>query len=366
VLLKIYEKRIILPKKIITNAGFITHGTNYFITLKNKELTAYGEAAPNPLKDNSTLPYSHMPNDVKKDLIKLASLISLNKINFEFIKLFHQKYSSFLSETKAAFDMLFHDLISKKEQKEIWNFYSEEKNKNSFLTKTIGTNNPEKIKQFIKEEKTKISFFKIKGTSENINKLPLDFLSKHNVIIDFNELFQTNDEFILFLKNIPKENNFIFEEPFSINKITNKNIHRLKKSLNDKKISLIFDDCFFDETSLNIIKNKNIANGLNLKIQKLGGIYPCYKIYKQNEQFQYIIGCMLETSLGISASSQLGRIMSSKKSNPLILDLDSDIFLGLEQNSPRITSNEREPKEHFGLGFTPNLTDANLIFSREI
>ena len=365
-IIKLYEKKIYLPKKIYTNAGIITYGINYFLSLEHQDIIAYGEASPNPFKNNTTLIYSHMPKDVKEDLIKLISLIKFDKINFSLIKTFHKEYSSFLSETKAAFDMLFHDFISKKEQKEVWEFYSEEKNKNSFLAKTIGTNNPEKIKQFIKQEKTKISFFKIKGTKENINKLPLDFLSKYNVIIDFNGLFQTTEEFIMFLKNVPKDNDFIFEEPFSINIVTNENISKIRKALKDKKINLIFDDCFFDDYSLNIIKNKKIGDGLNLKIQKLGGIYPCYTIYKQNKQFQYVIGCMLETSLGISASTQLGRMLCSKKNNPLILDLDSDIFIGLEPNSPKITKAERKLKEKYGVGFTPDLINAKLIYSREL
>ena len=101
-------------------------------------------------------------------------------------------------------------------------------------------------------------------------------------------------------------------------------------------------------------------------LQKLGGIYLSYILYKENASFQFIIGCMLESSLGISASSQLGRIMNSIKDKPLILDLDSDIFLGLEDKSPEINIRERGPKEKYGIGFIPNLDSADLIYQREI
>ena len=123
--IKLYEQKLFLPKPVITNLGKVTHGTNYFLVLEDGETIAYGEASSNPFDDKNMLAYSNSKEDIKKDILSILSKIRLTKINFNFIKKFHNKFHNNLSESRAAFDMLFHDYISKKEKKKFGNFMLE-------------------------------------------------------------------------------------------------------------------------------------------------------------------------------------------------------------------------------------------------
>lgn len=358
--------KMFLPDPVVTNLGTIRYGTNYFLVLEEEDFKAYGEACPNPFEDKSLLIYSNLSVDVKNDILDMLKNIEFGKIDLNFIKEFHKTYKDHLSEARAAFDILFHDYVAKKEHKEVWQLYSEQKNKHTYLTKTIGVNTPNEIIKFVEKERKHMDFFKVKGTKSNVEYLPLDFLSKVNTIIDFNGMFASIAEFVSFLKRIPKANKFIFEEPFMIKNIQEKNLGKLKEVISQKKCRLIFDDSFFNQPSLEQIKKYNIAQGLNIKVQKLGGIYPSYCYASNNKDFQYILGCILESSLSIAASTQLGRILYSQEEKPTILDLDSDIFLGLDATSPGVAIDERKPKEKIGIGYTPSLSKAKLIYKRTI
>lgn len=360
----LFEKDMFLPKPIVTSLGTVYAWKNYFLKIEDtwKNITAYGEAAPLQF----LLKYSNTNENVLTDIMKIIRELDWLNIDLQYIERFHLKYANISSETRAMFDMSFHDYIAKKEKKQVWELYVADKNKNTFLTETIWSDNIEEIVNFIKEKKSLIDFFKIKATAINVDNLPLSFLADYNVIIDFNWLYESSKDFLNFLDRVPNKNSFIFEEPFYIENLDLNDVNSIRKKIQEKSCKLIFDDSFFSEESLNKIININIADWLNLKIQKLWWIYPSYEFYKLFPLDQYIIGCVLESSLWIASSIQLGNIINSISENPLILDLDSDIFLWLESNSPSCNIKWREVKEEYGLWYTPNLKDSTLLYEVNI
>jgi L-alanine-DL-glutamate epimerase-like enolase superfamily enzyme len=64
------------------------------------------------------------------------------------------------------------------------------------------------------------------------------------------------------------------------------------------------------------------VDGVNVKLQKAGGITPAWNMIKRarEEGMKVMIGCMLESSVGIAAAAQLGPLAD-------YLDLDSHLLL---------------------------------------
>ncbi len=67
---------------------------------------------------------------------------------------------------------------------------------------------------------------------------------------------------------------------------------------------------------------KDIVDGINIKLQKAGGIREAFKMIAVARAFKMkvMIGCMVETSIGISAAAQLAPLVD-------YVDLDGNILI---------------------------------------
>jgi L-alanine-DL-glutamate epimerase-like enolase superfamily enzyme len=67
---------------------------------------------------------------------------------------------------------------------------------------------------------------------------------------------------------------------------------------------------------------KDIVDGINIKLQKSGGIREAFKMIAVARAFKMkiMIGCMVETSIGISAAAQLAPLVD-------YVDLDGNILI---------------------------------------
>jgi len=367
-IINLYEKKWNFKKNLTISKGEIKSGKNYYLELINNNIIAYGEASPAPeFINGKKLEYWSDINTVKKDLIYLIENINLQNITFNTIKDLHRNYNHLCKESLATFDMLLHDYLAKKQKIPVWKLYTKDENKNSLLTITcINNNNLKDIIDFIQKNKNKYSLLKFKVTKKNKDILPWNKFKDLIINLDFNGMYSSFSEFESdFLSKISSKQKIIFEEPFNFNKLNSEDINKFNQILKNPNFSLVFDDSLNNIDNYNKILNSNINCGFNLKIQKLGGIYPCYQIFKENPTKQFMIGCMTETSLGISSAIQLGNIINCSKDNVLLLDLDSDILLdSLEDNSPSSNKFKRKVKELIGLGYTPNITNLKKIYTK--
>lgn len=366
-ILNLYEKEWDLKKMIVISAGGIKSGKNYYLQLICEDTIAFGEASPAPeFINGKKLDYWSDDVRVKNDLIYLIENIDLQVITFDTIKKLHMDFKHLCAEAIAAFDMLLHDYLAKKQNIPVWKLYTSEKNKHTLLTKTSISDDLDDIINFIKDNREMYSLLKFKVTNKNKYVLPWDNLNEFVINLDFNGMYNSYSEFENdFLIKIPSGQRIIFEEPFNFDKLTPIDIIEFNKTLTNPSYSLIFDDSLTNIDRYDKIIHSNINCGFNLKIQKLGGIYPCYEMFLKHPNKQFMIGCMTETSLEICSGIQLGNILKCSKENTLLLDLDSDIFLGLDKNSPGINKFNREVKESIGLGYTPDISNLNKIYTNK-
>jgi L-alanine-DL-glutamate epimerase-like enolase superfamily enzyme len=127
----------------------------------------------------------------------------------------------------------------------------------------------------------------------------------------------------------------------------------MMKYVNENSLVLVFADESVTtvEEARKIIQQKS-ASGINIKLQKTGGIYYASKIANLagKKELKLMVGCNEETYLAISAS------INFVAGTPYILsaDLDSDILLNINITSENPTDSfkdgSRVPTEKPGLG----------------
>jgi L-alanine-DL-glutamate epimerase-like enolase superfamily enzyme len=105
------------------------------------------------------------------------------------------------------------------------------------------------------------------------------------------------------------------EQPLALE--SEQDMIQLKDRLNTP---LIADESFNDVKDLN--KCADLYDGINIKLQKIGGITPAISTIKQAQTMglKVMIGCMTESSIGLSAAAQLA-------SHADFIDLDSMLLI---------------------------------------
>ena len=87
---------------------------------------------------------------------------------------------------------------------------------------------------------------------------------------------------------------------------------------------------FADESLTNLEDVKNIArekaaHGVNIKLQKVGGIYPAVKIaeFCRNNGLRFMVGAMIEDTVGLTPAAHF----AVSQPDAVFTDLDTDIDL---------------------------------------
>jgi len=124
-----------------------------------------------------------------------------------------------------------------------------------------------------------------------------------NIFVDFNEAFENFSDISPFIKTLNELEVKLIEQPFRAGKFDD-NL-KIKQELTGK---LFLDE---DITDQNI--NQQLAaccDGVNIKIQKTGGPKRAAQLLSQarDHNLQTMVGCMVETSLGISHSMSLPNV----------------------------------------------------------
>jgi L-alanine-DL-glutamate epimerase-like enolase superfamily enzyme len=117
------------------------------------------------------------------------------------------------------------------------------------------------------------------------------------------------------IKNLEKYDIEYVEQPLHWNDFEGFRILRSKVDL-----PILADEGIMNAES--IIKYKDIVDGVNIKLQKSGGIREAFKMIAvaRAMKMKVMIGCMVETSVGISAAAQLAPLVD-------YVDLDGNLLI---------------------------------------
>jgi L-Ala-D/L-Glu epimerase len=308
--------------------GNYTHRNALIVTLQQNGMSGYGEC--------TEINYYNI------DLMYFEKLLEENKKAIEIQKIVDPPaFYLFLESLQlphfllSALDCAFWDLYGKLEQKTFFDL-----NKIDFRTapKSSITISVAPIKEQIKKiEASKWEKFKVKCKGFNEEGMHQLVQLNRTIALDSNASFTIAD--CQKIESIPAASGFsYFEQPM---KVGQENYVHLNKNT--------YPNWMADEDLQNISQLQDLQNHyttVNIKLMKCGGLTPAIKMIAQARKlhFKIMMGCMTESTIGISAGAVLAPLVD-------FVDLDganliaNDIAKGTKINEGNI-----EFSEKFGLG----------------
>lgn len=275
-----------------------TEKTNLFVRLSHEGVEGIGEIAPN-------IRYKETPELIKAEFHHLLSNGLNNIFELNVYKEFIQSYK--LSNSfKMGLESAITAYYLNKSNTSFSKFYNIEKIENIATSYTIPIIEINKIFDFITDnELYRFKKLKLKINNEN----PFDFIKevtkyyKEPLLIDANEAWYDVESLIIFLEKLDKFNIELIEQPMPESNI-DEYIYLKKYS----PYPIFADESIKEETDLESIAKQ--FDGINIKLMKTGGPATAIKMIKEAEKFQLqtMIGCMVETTLGISTALNLSKM----------------------------------------------------------
>jgi len=297
----------------------------FIVELQANEKKGYGEATQNTY-------YGVTPKGLEETLLQLKP--ELEKYNFTtpedlyFNFLFPRlKNFRFLM---AAIDEAANDLYGKLQNKPLWQLWNYDIDNIPLSTYTIAIDTIEMMQQKLQEKPWPI--YKIKlGTEHDIEIVEsLRKITDKPFRVDANAAW-TVEQTIKNSKILKKLNVEFIEQPLPYDQY-----EEMKLVKKESVLPLIADESV--RTEEDIPKCVQTFNGINVKLLKAGGLTPARYMLMQAKKLglQTMIGCMTESSIGISAAAQLLPLCNYADLDGAIL-LKKDIATGVQLKNGKFT-----------------------------
>ena len=276
----------------------IAHGSRtgvdtFIISLSDGEFTGLGEATPVPYYGFSALDLQNLLEKHRK---------TIETYDLDSAEAFWEYMSPFLSKNRfaqCALDMAAHDLVAKRKGLPLyktWGLSFEETPLSNF---TIGIDEIPVMLERMKE--VDFPIYKIKlGTPNDVGIITE--LRKHtNAVfrLDANCAWSV-EETIANSAAFEKLGVEFIEQPLPHDKI-----EAMKEVIKHVNLPLIADESCIIETDIE--KCFGNFDGVNIKLAKCGGLTPALRMIRKakNLGLKTMVGCMTESSVGISAIAHL-------------------------------------------------------------
>jgi L-Ala-D/L-Glu epimerase len=303
--------------------------------IEHDGFTGYGEAAPSPRYDESIesvisflkevkIPSSFIPDQID-EILNAVDAIALNN-----------------TSAKAAVDIALHDWFGKKLNTPLWKMWGSHKENTPVTSFTIGIDSPQVIEQKIKEAeeypilKAKVGIPNDEEIIKTIRKL-----TDKTLRVDANEGWKSKEmalEKILWMEEQGIE---LIEQPMPASCLYD--IAWLRERVH---VPIIADESV--KNSADLPKLRGAFDGINIKLMKCGGIREALKMINTARAMgmKIMLGCMIETSVGIAAAANLSPLVDYADLDGNLL-IDNDPFGGIAISNGKIGLSE---KSGLGIG----------------
>jgi len=206
-----------------------------------------------------------------------------------------------LSPAKAALDIALMDWIGKKLGVPLYQFLGVNPISDVRTSFSIGRDKPEEMKQKVREAAPyKILKVKITGTGDKEAILAIRSVTDKPIRVDVNEGWHDKERAIREIKWLAGQGVEFVEQPMPVGMLAE--TRWLKER---SPIPIVADEAV--NTSADILKIKDAYDGINIKLMKSEGILEAYRmiILANLLKLDIMLGCMIETTVGIAAAVQL-------------------------------------------------------------
>jgi len=311
-----------------------------FTTIDYEGYTGYGEASMPPYLGESSESVTSFLSKV--DLSSFADPLKIEEIVEYLDKLSPGNYAA-----KASVDIALHDLAGKLLVKPWFSIWGLDRADTPYTSYTIGIDKPDVVREKVKGAE-QFRFLKVKvskGVEEEMINTIRELTDKP-LFVDVNQGW-TDKKYALDMIYFFLENDVVMiEQPMPADMTD-----ELEWVTVNSPLPVIADEGI--KTIDDLKRASDLYSGINIKLMKCGGMQNGWKLLQEARKLgmKTMIGCMSETSCGISAAAQLSPATdwADLDGNLLIVN---DMFEGVTLADGRIILNERP-----GIGAHPRDVD---------
>ncbi len=317
--------------KISRNAS--DQKTNLIVTYTDGKVSGQGEAAPNIRYDESAEEGIRLFESIKNELDQvtdISSLRSVLKANPVFHSLAFAIESAWFHFISASTNKPVSELLEIPPVNEIGISY------------TIPIMETGLLKGFYDENRlSRFPFIKLKVNHEDAYESlrHLSSFCNRPIMVDANESFLDVEECIRWMEKVKRIPLVFVEQPMPA-KLIEESEYLKKHTL----FTLMADESVTDYADFSVLKKS--FDGINMKLMKAGGYLNGLHLLKEAKRnnMKTMIGCMVETTLGISSALNLCSLAD-------YADLDSFLLL-VEEPFEMLTERNGIVKRNYKLQIT--------------
>jgi len=292
-------------------------------------ITGYGEASMPPY-----LGESH------ESVAKFLSLLDLSQFTDPFLLIDILQYVEEVMPgnyaAKASVDIALHDLIGKLVGEPFYRLFGLNPSKAPLTSYTIGLDTPEIIKQKVLEAEP-YKVLKVKLGRDNDKEMieVIRSLTDKLLCVDVNQGWKDRTHALEMAGWLKEKGVLFLEQPMP---------KEMKDDLawltQNSPLPVIGDEAIQNIDDL--MKNRNVYSGINIKLMKCGGLNTAMKMINMARAFdmKVMIGCMTETSCAVTAAAQLSPLVDWCDLDGNLL-ISNDPFKGLSIVDGKVTIPER-------------------------
>ena len=299
------------------------------VELEHDGIIGYGEAAP-----------SERYSENKQTVFDFLKKVNLSKYSdpFQTEDILNYVHSIDVGNTsaKAAIDIALYDWIGKKLNVPLWKFWGLNKNRAPLTSFTIGIDKLEVIEQKVKEAEP-YPILKVKvgvPNDEDIIKTIRKVTNK-TIRVDANEGWKSKEQArdkILWLEEQGVE---FVEQPLPAD-----NLNATAWLREQVHIPLIADENVVSLYDLQ--KLQDAFDGINIKLMKCTGLREAIRMIHTAKamNMKIMLGCMIESSVAISAAAQLSPLVDYADLDGNLL-ITNDPFEGVKVENGKLILNDK-------------------------
>ncbi len=295
-------------------------------TIEYGKFKGYGEASMPPYLGES-----------QESVMKFLSKIDLSKydnpLELDTILSAIDAIEPGNTAAKASVDIALHDLAGKIMGQPLYNVWGLNKEKTPNTVFTIGIDTPDVVRKKVQEVDPQFKLLKIKLGRDNDREIieAVRSVSDKPLVTDANQGWKDKEKALDTINFLKEKGAVLIEQPMP-KEMIDENAWITERS----PIPVIADEAI--KRLSDLIKMKGMYHGVNLKLMKTTGLREAHKMITVARAFgmKVMIGCMTETSCGITAAAHLTPLVDWADLDGALL-IKNDAFKGLTFVDGKIT-----------------------------
>jgi L-alanine-DL-glutamate epimerase-like enolase superfamily enzyme len=302
--------------------GVQTVAENVLVRVERDGVVGLGEAAP-------SAHYGDTQASTCQFLARAADLLTSDEPISTIHRLLDQ-IARLNPAPKAAIDMAFFDLVGKRLGVPVYQLLGLDPRDMPRTSFTIGIDTPEVMAQKAREAAA-YPILKVKvGTAHDIENLEaIRAVSNAVIRIDANEAW-TPKQAVASIRELARFDVEFVEQPVPAHDLIGLGYVR-----EHVPVPVIADEAVV--VPADVPRVAPYVDGINIKLMKCGGIYPALQMIHiaRAHNLQVMMGCMIESSLAITAAAQLAPLLDYADLDGNLL-VDDDPFVGVQVEDGRL------------------------------